>query len=873
MSCPQSNACPSPTGASLSILRSSLPCAPGVGAAVPLRNYLAALTSGLLVIGLVAIGLTGGLSRPAAARAAEEAARPATQILVLPAQVKLTGRGSQQSLLVERHAGPIATGDLTATAKYSSANPAIAEVDAKGQVTARGTGETQVLVELDQNKLTVPVRVEQGDAPRPVSFRHDVQTVLTRAGCNMGACHGAQAGKKGFKLTLRGYDHERDFTTLTRQSRGRRVSTTEPDSSLLLQKAIGEIPHSGGIRFDDKSEEYRLLRDWIVQGAAGPSRTDPVVTQIEILPKLSQLTPGQKQPLLVIAHDSDGRQRDVTHWSKFTSTEIGVASVDEEGVVTVTGTGEAAITVWFASKVTFATISVPGSLVLPPETFTQSERRNFVDEHVLAKLESLRIPPSGQATDEEYLRRVYVLTLGVLPSANEHQAFQSDRDPDKRNAVLERLFNRPEYVDYWAYKWCDLLLVSTKKLKGPAVWSFASWVREQVAQNRPWDQFARELMTARGSTLENGAANFYVLHKDPKLLTEATTTTFLGFSINCAQCHDHPLERWTLDDYYGMANLFARVRLKDGTSEGEAIVLPVADGEILHPTRSQTPPPRPLDGRALALSDPADRRQHLAMWLTAAENPYFARAIVNRVWANYMGRGLVEMVDDMRLTNPPSNAALLDALSADFVAHGYDLQHLIRTIVRSAAFQRSARMLPGNQADDRFYSHYLVRRLPAEVMLDTLSQVLDVPSEFPDYPKGLRALQLPDTNVTSYFLSAFGRPQREFTCECERSAEPNVTQTLHLANGKTLNDKLKAAGGKIDRWLDSGRPDAEIVDELFRSALTRAPTPAELEKSVALLQEAAATAADDQQRRNNRRQLLEDLCWAVLTSKEFLFVH
>src|SRR5262245_10619058 len=416
-------------------------------------------------------------------------------------------------------------------------------------------------------------------------------------------------------------------------------------------------------------------------------------------------------------------------------------------------------------------------------------------------------------------------------------------------------------------------MMSSNKLKGPAVWAFSNWVRQAVAANLPWDEFAREIVTASGSTIDNGAANYFVLHKDAKLLNEATTLTFLGLSIGCAQCHDHPLERWTLDDYYGMANLFARVRSKDGAIDGESIVFPVTTGDVKHPTRIGVPAPRPLDGLALEAGDPRDRREHLAGWLTAPENPYFAKALANRVWANYLGRGLVEMVDDLRATNPSSNEVLLAALADDFVKHGYDVKHLIRTIMHSAAYQRSPEATPENAADDRFYSHYLVKRASAEVMLDALSQVTGVPTEFPDYPKGLRALQLPDNNVTSYFLSAFGRPAREFTCECERSDEPNITQTLHLANGKTLNEKLKSGENVIKRWLDEQLPDAEIVDRVYLSSLSRYPSPGEKERLVAALAEAAASAPDDAAKLTARRETIEDLLWAVLTSKEFLFVH
>lgn len=803
------------------------------------------------------------------------AAEPAsTGLQILPPQPVLTGPHAAQQLVVEETTDGQFTGDATPRAKFTSAQPGVAAVDGQGRVTPVADGTATIRAEVDGKSLETQVTVRSAKVAEPWSFRHDVQTVLTRTGCNTGACHGAQAGKKGFKLALRGYDHEADYNTLTRQARGRRVNISDPAQSLMLLKATGAIPHGGGTRFDTGSLEYRVLSEWIAEGASPPRSQDPAITILEVFPR--QVTLGAKggQQLLVQATYSDGRKRDVTAWAKFTSTEVAVASVSDAGQVAVVGHGEATITVWFASKVTIATVSVPYENQIPPQTFAGSPRANFIDDLVLDKLQRLHIPPSGPATDGEFLRRSFLDTLGVLPTVEEAQAFLADSAPDKRTRLIDVLLARPEYVDYWSYKWSDLLLVSTKKLKGPAVWSFYNWVRQAVESNLPWDRFATDVITARGSTLDNGAANYFVLHKDAKLLNEATTVTFLGTSIACAQCHDHPLERWTLDDYYGMANLFARVRLKDTGTDGEVIVFPVTEGDVKHPTRLGVPVPRPLDGRPLDPNDPGDRREHLARWLTAPENPYFARALANRVWANYMGRGLVEMVDDLRATNPASNELLLSALAADFVKHKYDVKHLIRTIMLSAAYQRSAAPAAGNEQDDRFYSRYIVKRLSAEVLLDALSQATGVPSEFPDYPKGMRALQLPDNNVVSYFLSAFGRPAREFTCECERTEEPNITQTLHLANGKTFNDKLKAAGGAIDRDLADKRSDAEIIDRLYLSALTRYPTPAEKASLVDALAEAAKIpAADEAAAKANRRAALEDLFWATLTSKEFLFVH
>ena len=793
---------------------------------------------------------------------------------ILPPQIVLSGPHAGQQLVVLDRSSPPFVRDVTAGAKLTSQQPEIARINEQGQLVPVADGTATIEAEFDGRKVTTAVVVKNAQVPERRSFRNDVQVVFTKTGCNTGACHGAQAGKKGFKLALRGYDHEADFNTLTRQARGRRVMLSDPARSLILLKGTGAIPHGGGQRFDTASREYQIVSEWIAQGTPAPGASDATITRLEVFPKQMSLLADAKQQILVRATYTDGTQRDVTRWAIYNSTEVGVATVDPVGQVNVTGRGESALTVWFGSNVAVATVSVPYANQVAPEVFAQSPRVNFVDAIVLDKLAQLQLPPSLPAGDSDFLRRVYLDTLGVLPTVDEARAFLADQNPHKRAALVESLLTRPEYVDYWSYKWSDLLLLNSARLREPAVWAFYSWIRSAVAANKPWNEFAREVVTAKGNTLDNGAANYFVLHKDPQQLNEATSITFLGMSITCARCHDHPLERWTLDDYYGMANLFARVRLKDGDADGESVVFPVTDGNVKHPTRLDPPTPRPLDGKPLDLNDPADRRLQLAAWLTAPENPYFARAIANRVWANYMGRGLVEPVDDLRATNPASNEVLLTALADDFVMNGYNVQHLVRTIANSATYQRSAEALAENSADDRFYSHYLLKRMPAEVLLDALSQVSGVPTEFPNYPKGLRALQLPDSNIESYFLSAFGRPVRDFTCACERSEEPSITQTLHLSNGKTLNDKLKGAGGAIERLLAEQKPDAEIIDTLYLSALSRFPTTAEKTALSTVLTEATRNApADEQAARAEWRALIEDLYWATVTGKEFLFVH
>jgi hypothetical protein len=454
------------------------------------------------------------------------------------------------------------------------------------------------------------------------------------------------------------------------------------------------------------------------------------------------------------------------------------------------------------------------------------------------------------------------------------RTFLDDTSTGKRDALIDSLLQRPEFVDYWTYRWSDLLLVSSKRLKTPAMWSYYNWVRNSVAANVPWDRMVRQLVTAQGHTLENGAGNFFVLHDDPRLMAETTTQAFLGMSINCAKCHNHPMEKWTNDEYYQFANLFSRVRAKAGEGDGDTVIFASTSGDLVQPRTGKPQPPRPLEGMALPIDSPEDRRGALASWLTSPENPYFARSIVNRVWANFMGAGLVEPVDDLRATNPSSNEQLLSALAKFLAENKFDLKTLMRAILQSETYQRTSKPLPENAADTRFYSHYFPKRLMAEVLLDAVSQVADVPTQFQvdlrnenrglgdKYPLGMRAIQLPDTKIASYFLKAFGRPDREKTCECERTSEPSVTQVLHIANGDTLNKKLQAKDSRVAKLLS--QPPGKIIEEIYLNALSRLPTDEEREKMVEALDE----AKDEE-----KRLVVEDLFWAVLSSKEFLFNH
>ena len=799
------------------------------------------------------------------------------ELRVFPPQVKLGNSKAVQQLLVVDETGGRATADRTRTAKFRTSNSAVAVVSPEGVVTPVGDGTAVVTAEVDGRTATATVAVTGSSVPIRWSFRNHIEPTLTRAGCNSGACHGALAGKGGFKLSLRGFDPDADHFVMTRQALGRRIDPVNPADSLLLKKAVRAVPHGGGRRFAEDDPYYGLLLDWVRSGSPGPAEGEAALVRIELYPGPAVLKPKDVLRVTVLGHYSDGSVADATRWAKFGSTADLVATVNEDGVVTVTGPGEAAITANFGTEVASSLVTVPYPTAVDQAVFTTSPKHNLIDEYVLRKLQELRIPPSGTCTDDEFVRRVFLDACGILPKPDEVKAFLADTRPDKRARLIDRLLDRPEYVDYWAHKWSDLLLVSSRKLPQPAMWAFYRSVRQAVADNRPWDRFARDVVTASGSSLTNGSANYFVLHKDVSDLVETTAVTFLGTSINCCRCHNHPLEKWTQDQYWATANLFARVGLKNGDRPGEVFVQPLTDGDALHPRRGVGMTPAPLDGKPLPADTPADRRQFFADWLTSPQNPYFAKALVNRVWRNFMGRGLVEPEDDIRETNPPSDPALLDTLVKEFVASGYDVKALVRLVANSAAYQRSSKPLAENAVDDRFYSHYLIRRLSAEVILDAYSDVTGVPTPFAElqlgpsggtartasFPPGTRALQLPDALLVSPFLDSFGRAERLQTCSCERSADATVGQALHLNNGQTLNTKLRDKASLAAAWAGEKLAAAEIVDRLFLLTLARDPTGAEKAKLTALLAAGSEPVA--------RREAVEDLFWAVLTSREFLF--
>jgi hypothetical protein len=802
-------------------------------------------------------------------------------ITILPPEVQLTGSEARHRLLVHNLDAKELRTQVSEGIEFTTSDPKIATIE-QGIVQPVGNGTAEITAKVGEQTATIKVTVRDVEAPHSWSFKNHVQAVISKAGCNSGSCHGALAGKGGFKLSLRGYDTLRDHHTITRQARGRRIELADPGRSLVLAKPSGGLPHKGGLRFDVDSLDYRVLAEWISAGAPGPSAADPQLDRIELLPERAILQPGDSQQMLVRAYYSDERIEDVTRWAKFASTNEAVGSIGQQGQVSVIGYGEGAVTAWFASKIVVARVTSPYANEVADEIYEKEPKRNFIDELVVKQLRRLNLPPSPPASDAAFLRRAYLDTIGTLPTSDEVREFLAEKSPDKRERLIETLLARTEFIDYWTYKWSDMLLLNGQRLRPQAVKAYYQWIHKHVAANTPWNQFAREVVTSQGGSFENGATNFYALHQDPETMSENVSQAFLGLSVGCAKCHNHPLEKWTNDQYYAMANLFARVRAKgwggdSRAGDGNRTLFVVDKGELIQPLTGKPQPPAPLDGEALEFASTDDRRVHLANWLTAPDNLYFSRSVTNRIWANFFGVGLVEEIDDMRVSNPASNDELLSAAANYLVENDFDLKALMRTILQSHTYQRSSQPLPSNKDEQRFYSRYYPRRLMAEVMLDAISQVTDVPTDFTEvqypgadrektdfYPKGTRALQLYDSAVASYFLKTFGRNDRQITCECERSDEPSMVQVLHISNGDTVNQKLRSETSQVAKLLEASLPNYAIIERAYLRSVSRYPTDVEMQQLLAVMNSTP---------KEERRIVVEDLFWSLLSSREFLFNH
>ncbi|GIW93464.1 MAG: surface protein [Pirellulaceae bacterium] len=809
--------------------------------------------------------LAGGLAVPVAA-AGESSWE------VVPDRVELHGHFDQVQLVVwQRSAETGADENLTAACAFQSSDPGVVEVSSSGRLRARSNGQATIVVQHGEQKKEVPVVVEGVEGQPKPGYYEFISPLLNRAGCNLGACHATQHGKGGFKLSVFSYAPEEDYAAMVRDRSQRRVNFWEPDESLILLKPTTQIPHGGGKRFSRESLEYEVLRAWIAAGAPAPQGQPPRVVRLELYPAETTTRVDTLHQLRAVAVYDDGRQRDVTAWCRYDSMDESRLRVDPQGRVQVVGQGQAVVMARFEGQAAVAQFIVP---YRQDVDLADWENHNFVDELAAKKFRQLGIVPSPLCDDATFLRRAFLDAIGTLPTVEETRKFLEDSDPDKRRKLIDRLLGmtgdpaldtyNDTYAAYWTLRWSDLIRNNSNDVGDQGMWALYNWLRDQFRRNVPYDQWVRELITAKGSVYSSGPANYFLINRDPPSLTEATSQIFLGVRLECAKCHHHPFEKYGQEDYYGFAAFFARVALKNTEDFGlfgrERDVMVRLTGEVTHPKTGKAMPPTPLEGKPT--DHPLDRRLPLADWLTSPDNYYFSRAVVNRYVGYLLGRGLVEPVDDLRSSNPASNPELLDALAADFVSHGFDLKHLMRTIMTSRLYQLSSDPTADNAADERFYSHYYVKRLAAEPLLDAVDQVTGSPTKFPNLPLGTRAIELPDAEYPNYFLTTFAKPRRASVCECERSPDPNLAQALHTLNGDTLARKIADDKGRLAQLLQAGMPPEEIIQTFYLAALCRYPRAEELEACREYL--AAAGSA---------REGLEDIVWALLNSKEFLCVH
>ena len=815
------------------------------------------------LVALICIGLaTTPPFRCAAAQDGLDPSAPAIEkIEIHPSTVQFKSSRQTAMLLVTGYLADGQTIDLTRDAALTSSDEAVAAVR-NGAIEPTGDGTAQITIHAADQEASAAIQVDGFGQPDEVSFRTETVAALTRQGCNSGACHGSPSGKGGFLLSLEAYDHALDQRSLTRGSRARRSNLIEPDRSLLLLKPTMSVEHGGGLRLTKNEYAYDLLRQWIAEGTAVDAAEGKRCIELELLPGSRRVLkhPYDSQQILALAHFEDGSVRDVTRLTKFSSSDEEIATITAGGLVEGQRRGRAAIMARYLDQLQSCQLTV----VRDVEGFEwpNPPANNYVDEAVYQKLRQLQFPPSELCTDSDFVRRVYLDVMGVLPSVTESNAFLADESPDRRAKLIDQLLERPEHAQFWALKWGDLLRLQKKSITETGVHKFYQWLIDAIANNMPFDQFARELLTAQGSTFDHPAANYYRAASSMTEATETTAQLFLGSRIQCAKCHNHPFENWTQDNYYGLNAFFNRVTSKPGKRVEEQVVFVSGQGEVTQPRTGQTMKPWLPGDDDISGAESRDRRQMFADWLTKPDNPFFARVAVNRIWAEVMGQGIVEPVDDFRQSNPPANPELLDQLAADFVAHGYDHRHILRTILNSRTYQLSSDANELNKDDRHFFSHGKMRTLSAEQLLDAICHVTQVAESFPGLPAGTRATALPSPDFPHAFLDTFGRPQRATACACERSSDSTLAQAIQLFNGSIIHQKLSDKQNRFHRLLAAEQSPEHVVRDLYQAALCRPPNEAELKTALSHI--------ESQESPGNG---VEDVCWALINSDEFLTQH
>nr|WP_286178266.1 DUF1549 domain-containing protein [Rhodopirellula sp. JC639] len=795
----------------------------------------------------------------AASRSSDAPRKP--DLAVYPPEIKLNSARDFQSFVAVIRRDDGITEDASDRVIWKIADESKVKRDGF-KLLPLADGATELVAEYLGTEIRIPVTVSKADVKPPISFTNDVMPVLTRSGCNTGSCHGAARGKDGFRLSLFGFDPDGDYLRITREIGVRRINLALPEESLFLKKAIGSVPHTGGKLFDTDSDYYATVLEWLSDGApADPAdKKPPTVDSVAIYPDQAVIEgEGSTQRFVAVATYSDGTTRDVTRLAAFTSNNSGTAAIDDTGNVTAGRRGEAFVMARFDTHtVGSQVLALPTNLQYTPPKVTG----NYIDQSVGKKLQQLRILPSGLCSDEEFIRRVTVDITGMLPTEEEYRSFVSDPADDKRAALIDRLLERKEFSEIWAMKFAQLLMIkSTNQVSYKSAFLYANWLTDKFAKNVPIDQMVRDLLTSTGGTFNSPATNFYEIERDTLKTAENVAQVFMGIRTQCAQCHNHPFDRWTMDDYYGFASFFSQIGRKNAEDYREKIIYNRGGGEVNHLVTKKPVPPTFLGGESPETRG-KDRRAVVAEWLTSPDNPFFARSIANRVWAHYMGVGLVDEVDDIRVSNPPSNPELFDLLGEKLVEYDFDFRRLVRDICNSQAYQRSSDTNETNAHDNRNYAHAIIRRIPAESLLDCICQVTEAPDKFTGLPLGARAVQIADGKTSNYFLTTFGRAPRATVCDCEASTDPSLSQALHLLNGSSVSSKV-AQGNKIKRWMDADKlTEEQVIDRIYVRCLARSPSADELAELKATVDKA-----------ENKVAALEDIFWAVLNSREFVFNH
>ncbi len=797
-------------------------------------------------------GLLASLAFAAGARTA------AAELTVSPPEIAFADAYDGRQLLVSQ-----GEHDVTRAAHYATSDPAVVRVDDRGYLRPAGDGTAQVVVGHGSAVARVAVRVRGFRTGRAIDFKREIVPLLSRLGCNAGGCHGKASGQNGFKLSLFGSDPAFDHEAIAEEARGRRIFPAAPAHSLLLMKASGQVSHGGGKRIAADSEEYRLIRRWIEAGAPASAPGAARVLRLRVTPADRVLRHGEGQQLAVAAVYDDGSERDVTRQAEYFGNLDTVATVDRDGWVRARGqSGEAALMARYMGHVAVFRAIVPHGR--PLKGLPEFQPNNYVDELAAARWKKLGLRPSPPCDDATFLRRVTVDLCGRLPTAAEARAFLADPAADKRARLIDRLLDSPDYPAFFAMRWGSILRNSNLAGATQAAYAFHNWIKDQIARNRPYDEFVRGIVAAAGEWPDAPAVNWYWQMRDDQLhqVTADTAQVFLGIRLQCARCHHHPYERWSQDDYYGLAGFFTRLGRKSfGEPPPYYAASSVTTGEI-NPRTGKTPEPKYPDGPTATFAPEDDPRHALVDWMARPDNPFFARALVNRLWGHFLGRGLFHEVDDQRDSNPPSNPELLDALAKDFIRHRFDVKHVIRTILNSRVYQLSSEPTPDNRMDRQNFARYYARRMLAEVFFDAVNQATGTKANFSGMAAGARAVDLPHEGFGSYFLDTFDRPRRVTGCECERSTGATLAQVLLLANSDEVENKLRAGDGLVAKLVKAKKATPAIVEELYLTAYARRPTKAEREKATAYVGKQA-----------NRQQALEDVLWVILNSKEFMFNH